>query len=210
MKKTLPGFLFFLFFSLTSIVYAQPVATEGNGLLASEPFLFDQPAVATLPFLIDSDPFGTSLRIVSALFAVIILALGLSWLIQRKGVLGGNVFGKVIGILPLDNRRFIYLVDVVGKILVLGVTENNINLLCEVTDKDTVDSLRLQGQTPVLPGMEKLFSFLRKSDQQSREEDFSPSGNENLDLRNTQEKNQDRIKKLNSLLIKRGQDEKQE
>jgi len=209
-KKTFPGFLFFLFFSLVSIVYAQPVATEGNGLLASESFLFDQPVIATLPFLIDADPFGTSLRIVSALFGVIILALGLSWLIQRKGVIGGNVFGKVIGILPIDSRRFIYLVDVVGRILVLGVTENSINFLCEITDKDTVDSLRLQGQTPVLPGMEKLFSFLKKPDQQSREKEVSTISDENMDLKNTQEKNQDRIKKLNSLLIKRNKDENQE
>ncbi len=178
--------------------------------MASESFLFDQPVIATLPFLIDADPFGTSLRIVSALFGVIILALGLSWLIQRKGVIGGNVFGKVIGILPIDSRRFIYLVDVVGRILVLGVTENSINFLCEITDKDTVDSLRLQGQTPVLPGMEKLFSFLKKPDQQSREKEVSTISDENMDLKNTQEKNQDRIKKLNSLLIKRNKDENQE
>lgn len=216
MKKLIFIASLFFLFTTVSVVSGQPVASAGNGflasepILASEPFLPDQPSVATMPFLLpDSDPFATSLRIISALFAVIIIALILSWVIQKKGGFGNNVFGKVIGILPLDNRRFIYLVDVVGRVLVLGVTESNINLLCEITDKDTVDSLRLQGSTPVLPGMEKLFSFLRKAKTEN-----DGAGNENPEINNieiqaTTEKNQQRLKKLNSLLIRRNQDKEE-
>lgn len=212
MKKTIfIAFLFFLF-ATVSIVSGQPVASEGNGFLASEtiqasePFLPEQPMVATMPFLLPgSDPFATSLRVLSALFAVIIIALVLSWFIQKKGGFGSNVFGKVIGILPLDNRRFIYLVDVVGRVLVLGVTESNINLLCEITDKDTLDSLRLQGDTSSLPGMEKIFSFLRKSNSENSHSEPDDVQSRDSDLQNATEKNQQRLKKLNSLLIRRNQ-----
>jgi flagellar biogenesis protein FliO len=199
--------LLFFFFSAVSIVSAQPVASEGNGFLASEPFLPEQPGVATIPFLLPStDPFATSLRVISALFAVIIIALILSWFIQRRGVFGGNVFGKVIGILPLDNRRVIYLVDVVGRILVLGVTETNINLLCEISDKNTIDSLRLQGETPTIPGMEKLFSFLKKTNSDSADPGPEAEAISDLGLKSATEKNHERLQKLNKLLIKRNSD----
>lgn len=159
-----------------------------------------------MPFLTNTDPFGTSLSILSALFAVIIIALILSWIVQRKGVFGGNIFGKVVGILPLDNRRFIYIVDVVGRILVLGVTESNINLLCEITDKDTIDSMRLQGEIPAMPGMEKIFSFLKRSKPDDSESAVDITEINNHEVKNATEKNQQRLRKLNSLLLKRNQE----
>ncbi len=210
MKNKIFIVLLFFFFSAVSIVSAQPVASEGNGFLASEPFLPEQAEVATMPFLLPgTDPFATSLRVISALFAVIIIALILSWLIQRRGVFGGNVFGKVIGILPLDNRRFIYLVDVVGRVLVLGVTENNINLLCEITDKDTIDSLRLQGETPTIPGMDKLFSFLKKSNSESSDQAPEAQVISDLELKGATEKNQERLQRLSKLLLKRNSDDEE-
>ncbi len=199
----------------TGSALAQPVASISDGLLflpeitASEPQVVTQAITATPSFLDDvspasfpqfaSDPFGSSLRILSSLFALIILAFILSWFLQKKGGIGGNVFGKVLGILPLDSRRLIYLVDVMGRVLILGVTDNNISLLCEITDKATLDSLRLQYDKPS-PGMEKLFSFLkggRSKDNQQEEEQPAP-------LQAT-ERTDDRIRKLNDLLVKRKQ-----
>lgn len=147
---------------------------------------------------------GTSLRILSSLFGVILLAFGVSWFIQKKVGLGGNVFGKVVGILPLDNRRMIYLVDVMGRVLILGVTESNINLLAELTDKDTLDALRLQYDKPS-PGMNRLFSFLQSEEKNASSEtqpENKPAENDAGNIH--QLRQQDRVKKLNEMLLKRG------
>ncbi len=193
---------------------SQPVATSGDGLFSAPatisaiasptPFFLDlQPA--SMPLFPDSDPMSTSLRILSSLFAVILLAFGISWFIQKKAGIGGNVFGKILGILPLDNKRMIYLVDVMGKVLILGVTESNINLLGELTDKDTLDALRLQNDQPS-PGIEKLFAYLsRKNEEPSQlqaetaKKTDEPQENGNLH----RFRSEDRLKKLNAMLHKR-------
>ncbi|OGK12594.1 MAG: hypothetical protein A2W80_17725 [Candidatus Riflebacteria bacterium GWC2_50_8] len=227
--KFFRALLFALVVSICS-VSAEPVATASNGFLSTEtaastidqtatpdylatasgpatsaaeaplPFYMEGP-VASIPYLPASDPLSSTLRIVSSLFAVIILAFALSWLIQKKAGFGGNVFGKVLGILPLDNRRMIYLVDVMGKVLILGVTDSNINMLGEVTDKDTLDALRLQNNKP-LPGMERLFAFLRPATDQTP----SAAGAEENQQTHGQaqtERNHERLRKLNDLLVKR-------
>jgi flagellar biogenesis protein FliO len=226
--KFFRALLFALFASISS-ASAEPVATASNGFLSAanatteqkQSFVSDYPAAATstpasaaeapLPFYLEgpvasitylptSDPLSSTLRIVSSLFAVIILAFALSWFIQKKTGFGGNVFGKVLGVLPLDNRRMIYLVDVMGKVLILGVTDSNINMLGEVTDKDTLDSLRLQNDKP-MPGMERLFAFLRPTADHSQtslgEEDQQSQGKAQTD------RNHERMRKLNELLVKR-------
>ncbi len=162
-----------------------------------------------MPLFPDSDPMGTSLRILSSLFAVILLAFGISWFIQKKAGIGGNVFGKILGILPLDNKRMIYLVDIMGKVLILGVTETNINLLCELTDKDTLDALRLQNDQPS-PGIERLFAFLNRKNEEpvptqksSSDTNTGSEGGGNLHSF----RQEDRLKKLNAMLHKRNNDD---
>lgn len=205
-------------------VYAQPVASEGNGFLIStatsgfplpplkdaatnsEPLFIDQP-VASMPFLPNTDPLAVSFRIITALFFVILTAFFISWLIQKKGVFNGNVFGKVIGVLPLDSRRFIYIVDIVGRVLVLGVTDTNISFLCEINDKEVLDSLRLEGQTSTLPGMDKLFSFLKNKRSEETADHELGIGLSDVTLKNQSSKNQERLRKINSLLVKRNPDD---
>lgn len=204
-----------IFLLITSLAYPQPVATSGDGLLlsgtateaqvflGSDPLFLDtQPA--SMPYFPASDPAGTSLRIISSLFAIIILAFAVSWFIQKKVGFGSNVFGKVLGILPLDNRRMIYLVDVMGRVLILGVTEANINHLGEITDKDTLDSLRLQYNQPS-PGMEKLFAFLKSGKKTSNESDATKTAeeeaSESVDAHKIRQ--QERLRKLNDMLLKR-------
>jgi len=215
-KHKLTATLLLILFVSYCSVSAEPVAVESNGFLSEAtatavlaatgtpteapiPFYLEGP-VASAPFLPASDPLSSTLRIISSLFAIIIIAFGLSWLIQKKAGFGGNVFGKVLGILPLDNRRMIYLVDVMGKVLILGVTDSSINMLAEITDKDTLDALRLQNDKP-LPGMERLFSFLKpasasNSDSSAEEEPTTPGQAQN-------QRNHERLRKLNDLLVKR-------
>lgn len=129
---------------------------------------------------------------------IIVLALvfALSYFLQRRAGLSQNVFGKVLGVLPIDGRRFIYLVDVMGKVIVLGVTEQNINFLCEIDDKNAINTLRLQNDSSGVPGLEKLFPFLKRRDES--EETLSQGElNERTHITRQQ------MKKVEQLLIKR-------
>ncbi|MBN1500406.1 MAG: flagellar biosynthetic protein FliO [Spirochaetes bacterium] len=61
---------------------------------------------------------------------------------------GMSVIGRsavdVISAVPVGQNKFIQIIDVAGKMLVLGVTDSNINLLTEITEKDQKDKIRLQ------------------------------------------------------------------
>lgn len=66
---------------------------------------------------------------------------------------GMNLFGgeaiKVLSIVPLGQNKFLQVVDLAGKVLVIGVADSNINLISEITDKDQMDRIRiLSNRTP--------------------------------------------------------------
>ncbi len=152
---------------------------------------------------------GTFSLIIS-LFGIIVLALAASWFIQKKTGFGSNNFGKVLGIVPLDNKRLIYIVDVMGKMMVLGVTESSINFLTEITDKDTIDAYRLKYGQSVTPGLDKLFPFMNKgSDEQNNDSNLSDEASRIIEekkaeqVKSTLDKNhEDRLKRLKNMIIK--------
>lgn len=55
----------------------------------------------------------------------------------------GSSLVDVLASAPLGPNRYVQLVDVGGVLLVLGVTDNAISLLTEITDRDERDRLRL-------------------------------------------------------------------
>lgn len=63
---------------------------------------------------------------------------------KKVGVpsLGKNIV-QLLAISPIGQGKFIQVVDIAGKILVLGVTDNNINLITEITEKDEIDRIKL-------------------------------------------------------------------
>jgi len=75
--------------------------------------------------------------------AIMILALfGLKWLNIRAR--GGSEFARqmrVHGSIPLGSKKALYLVQVINKVLVLGVTESNVSLLCEISDEGELKAL---------------------------------------------------------------------
>jgi flagellar biogenesis protein FliO len=152
---------------------------------------------------------GTFSLIIS-LFGIIVLALAASWFIQKKTGFGSNNFGKILGIVPLDSKRLIYIVDIMGKMLVLGVTESNINFLTEITDKDTIDAYRLKYGQSVTPGLDKLFPFMNKnSDDQSNDSNLSDEASRIIEekraekVKSTLDKNhENRLKRLKEMIIK--------
>lgn len=59
-------------------------------------------------------------------------------------VLGEDVI-RVLAVSPVGQNKYIQVIDLAGKILVVGITDGAINLITEVTDKDEIDRIRLLG-----------------------------------------------------------------
>jgi flagellar biogenesis protein FliO len=50
---------------------------------------------------------------------------------------------KVLATYPLAANRVIQVVDIAGQVLILGVSDSNINLITEITDKEVIDRIKL-------------------------------------------------------------------
>ena len=160
-----------------------------------------------------ANSFTATFSLFTSLIGIIILALAASWFIQKKTGLTANNFGKVLGIVPLDTKRFIYIVDVMGKMLVLGVTEQNITFLTEITDKDTIDAYRLKYGQSVTPGLDKLFPFLKKDNADNEEAKTSGESLKIMAEKTTkeikseiEENRKKRENRLRNMIIKKSQE----
>lgn len=70
---------------------------------------------------------------------------------------GGSVFGgeaiKVLSVASLGQNKFLQVVDLAGKVIVVGVSDNAISLITEITEKDQIDRIRiLSTRTPPQAG----------------------------------------------------------
>ena len=77
------------------------------------------------------------------------IAYTLRYLAKRNAAAlpgGGGELLEVIAQTPIGKGKYLSLVEVGGKILVLGVGENSINLLSEINDKEEIDTLKIQAQ----------------------------------------------------------------
>lgn len=63
---------------------------------------------------------------------------------QKSGIqISGQNVIQVLSVSPLGPGKTLHVVDMAGKVFLLGVSENNINLLTEIKDKDEIDRIRL-------------------------------------------------------------------
>lgn len=190
------------FFSASQgTVLAQTAATG-----TADPLLFPLgETTATSPFLTDPDPFSTTLSILTSLALVVGLIFAVTWLLQKRHGLSGTACGRTLGILPIDGRRFIHIVDVMGRILVLGVTEHHISMLCEITDRALIDSLRIQsGGAPTVPGLDKVFAFLRRNAVKPGSGDEGVSDEpSDVSFAEHTKKAQERIRKMEEMILRR-------
>lgn len=85
-------------------------------------------------------------------FIKVVLGLGVIlggiWLItkviERSGMAGaGNEFMGVRSTLPLGQNQYLQIVQIGPQYFMLGVTENNVTKLGEITDSETIDALQL-------------------------------------------------------------------
>lgn len=125
---------------LTGQVFA--AAETGEYLKYQEP----QPATSSW--------FATSGYILSLLLTFL-LVLGLAYLTSRflgKRMTSGGGFGsgKIYATLSLGPNRAIYVIEIAGKFMVLGVTEQNITMLNEITSLSDIEQLKAT-QNIVMP-----------------------------------------------------------
>ncbi|MBF0547880.1 MAG: FliO/MopB family protein [Candidatus Riflebacteria bacterium] len=111
----------------------------------------------------ENDPLSISVNLFISFAMILAILFFISWYLQKKGGFKSSIYGKTIGVIPLDHKRFIYIVDILGKMMVLGVTDHQINFLCEITEKTTVDALRMKSQENSSNSLDRIFSFLKKT-----------------------------------------------
>ena len=81
-----------------------------------------------------------------AVLAIIVIAIFVLFRILLKNknkIITDSEIIKVLATFPLAANRIIQIVDIGGKILVLGVTDSNINLITTIEDKDIIDNIKL-------------------------------------------------------------------
>ncbi len=85
------------------------------------------------------------LRTVAVLAVIIIVIyIGFRFLLKgKKRVVSDTEMIKVLATYPISANRLIKVIDIAGKILILGVTDSNINLITEVEDKEISDRIKL-------------------------------------------------------------------
>lgn len=79
-------------------------------------------------------------RLVFALLLVIamavVLVIGLKWLQSRKIGKSNPDWIKTVGIFPLGPKQYIYLVQMMNRYMLLGVTEAGISILTELDESE--------------------------------------------------------------------------
>ncbi len=85
------------------------------------------------------------LRTVAVLSVIIIgIYLIFRFLLKNKNRLVADTdMIKVLATYPLATNRLIKVVDIAGKVLILGVTDSNINLITSIEDKEMLDKIKL-------------------------------------------------------------------
>lgn len=80
------------------------------------------------------------------LLAVIGAIYGIFFLLKKTGSprFQENKLIRVLSSRNLTNSRSLHLVEVGNEVFLVGSAENNVNLVATITDKETLDSLKLQ------------------------------------------------------------------
>jgi flagellar protein FliO/FliZ len=113
---------------------------DESTLLLDAPAAADQPGVTVSPFGI-----WDLLRMLLVLAAVIGVVYGIFYLLKRggKGKLAQNGSIRVLGSHGLPGNRNLYLVEVGSQVFLVGAAGDSVNLISEITDKETVDAMIL-------------------------------------------------------------------
>ncbi len=114
-----------------------PVLAAGQG---GEYLAYQEPQPAGSSWL---STVAYTVTLLATFAVVIFLAYFTSrFLGQRLGRFSQAGDNRVLVSLPLGPSRGVFVADVAGKVLVLGVTDHNVNFLQEITDPAMIERLR--------------------------------------------------------------------
>ena len=89
----------------------------------------------------------STLAYVISLIAVFAIVLVMAYVFAR--LVGGKInsrmsgqTGKVLENLPLGPNRSVCIIEMAGRVFLLGITDSSINLLTEITDEEEIAQLR--------------------------------------------------------------------
>ena len=123
-------------------------------LLATEPALAAEEAAkgGYLAGYENTDPrpapisWWSTIAYLVSLFAIFVFVVGLAYFAAR--FIGGKFAqqklgygGRILSHLPLGPNRSVCVIEMSGRVFMLGVTEHSITLLTEITDADEIDRL---------------------------------------------------------------------
>ncbi len=125
--------------------YVIAASKELNLDAAAEPEAFEMPSM-----------FGLFFRLIfSLLFIVGIAFITMKFLRKNMKVLSSGVNIRVLDQYSFSMNKGVYITQIAGKTYVLGVTDNNISLITEITDQDIIDEIvdkaREKEIEPIIP-----------------------------------------------------------
>lgn len=125
--------------------YVLAASTPLNLDITTEPKVVDPPSIFSLFFRL----------IFSLVFIVGIALLTMKILKKNMKVLSAGTNIKVLDQYSFSMNKGVYITQIAGKTYVLGITDNNINLITEITDQDTIDEIvdkaREKEMEPIIP-----------------------------------------------------------
>lgn len=118
------------------------------------------PALAKTPQLASPVSAGDILRVFIGLIAVVATLFAVLWLFKRLGGTSGRGRGnmRILASLPLGHRERLLLVQVGGTQLVIGVTAQEVRLICRLEDPVTISDTASSNETAF---MERLLNALQ-------------------------------------------------
>jgi flagellar protein FliO/FliZ len=162
-KRVLPVIVVLSIFPLQPVPAQQQVTDESLLPIAGEdtqPRQAEQPQVS----LVSSWDFVRMLLVLGAVVVVIYLVFRL----LRRGLrrrLPQNDLIRLLGTRALTGNRALHVVELGNKVFLVGAAENGISLISEITDQETLDTVRLatsQAPPQTFQGFAQfLQSFLR-------------------------------------------------
>ncbi|MEN6413180.1 MAG: flagellar biosynthetic protein FliO [Veillonellales bacterium] len=114
------------------------------------------------PQLTASFSWWSTIGYVFSLLLTFALVIGLAYftsrfLGQKMGRLSVTDDQKILATLPLGPNRAVYVVEIAGKCLVLGVTDHSISLLQELTESEQIEKMRAHLPAAPAAGFDSIF-----------------------------------------------------
>ncbi|OIP38534.1 hypothetical protein AUJ95_06665 [Candidatus Desantisbacteria bacterium CG2_30_40_21] len=159
--------------TMTTVATTQAVSTQPTPTIQKTTGTEDQPVFTGNKNAPSSKGYKVNLFavIVKTIMALIVIGLLIVGLLRfffknKVALFSGTKCINALASHPLSPNKYIQIVEIGNKLIILGITDSNINLLCEITDTDTIDLIKLQcsSEPPStsLPFIEHLTGSVKK------------------------------------------------